>query len=85
MSTIYLDLPVGAGFSFTENEDAYPKTLEDISSSVMEFLRQFMLLFPEYVCRDFYVAGESYGVGKGQRKQHKNLARCGTFLQFGAD
>lgn len=60
MSVIYLDLPVGAGFSFTENETAYATTLEEISFSVTEFLKQFLKLFPWYVCRAFYVAGESY-------------------------
>uniref|UniRef100_A0A6G5A0H0 Putative serine carboxypeptidase n=1 Tax=Rhipicephalus microplus TaxID=6941 RepID=A0A6G5A0H0_RHIMP len=61
MSIIYLDLPFGAGFSFTENKTAYSKSLEEISDSVMEFLKQFLKLFPSYECRDFYVAGESYG------------------------
>lgn len=60
MSIIYLDLPVGAGFSFTDNKSAYLTTLEEISDSAIEFLEQFLKLFPRYVCRDFFVAGESY-------------------------
>ncbi|KAL1485501.1 hypothetical protein MTO96_031922 [Rhipicephalus appendiculatus] len=61
MSIIYLDLPVGAGFSFTDNITAYPTSLEEISFSVIQFFEQFLKLFPQYVCRDLYVAGESYG------------------------
>ncbi|XP_075526697.1 venom serine carboxypeptidase-like [Dermacentor variabilis] len=62
MSVLYLDLPVGAGFSFTEDEEnGYPRTLEDIVVHVKEFLSQFMKVFSEYEYRDFYLAGESYG------------------------
>ncbi|XP_049513874.1 probable serine carboxypeptidase CPVL [Dermacentor silvarum] len=60
MNIIYLDLPVGAGFSFTQNASGYSKSLDDITDDAMEFLRQFFLLFFEYKSRDFYVAGESY-------------------------
>uniref|UniRef100_A0A131Z7G1 Serine carboxypeptidase n=1 Tax=Rhipicephalus appendiculatus TaxID=34631 RepID=A0A131Z7G1_RHIAP len=60
MSVIYVDLPVGAGFSYT-NPDTYPKTLEEIVAHVMNFLKQFLELFQEYQGRDIYLAGESYG------------------------
>lgn len=61
MSVIYLDLPVGTGFSFTGNLTGYSRSLEDITEHVMEFLRQFFELFSEFKDRDFYLAGESYG------------------------
>ncbi|XP_070377071.1 probable serine carboxypeptidase CPVL [Dermacentor albipictus] len=61
MSVLYLDLPVGAGFSFTEDqENGYPTNLEAIVEHVKEFLTQFMKVFSEYANRDFYLAGESY-------------------------
>lgn len=61
MSVIYLDLPVGAGFSFTTNNASYAQKLEDIVSSVKEFLTQFLQLFDYYKDRHFYLGGESYG------------------------
>ncbi|XP_037271079.2 putative serine carboxypeptidase CPVL [Rhipicephalus microplus] len=57
---IYLDQPVGSGFSFDKRE-VYPTTLGEASAHVMRFLRRFLRLFPEYRGRSFYIAGESYG------------------------
>ncbi|XP_075526700.1 putative serine carboxypeptidase CPVL [Dermacentor variabilis] len=62
VSVIYLDVPVGAGYSFTKDTSGYPHNLEDIAAEIAEFLGQFLALFSEYTDRDFYVAGESYGV-----------------------
>ncbi|KAH9363893.1 hypothetical protein HPB48_004092 [Haemaphysalis longicornis] len=61
LNVIYLDQPVGAGFSRTGSPDGYPTTLEELSRDIHRFLEQFFELFPEYKDRDFYVAGESYG------------------------
>uniref|UniRef100_A0A131Z0V2 Serine carboxypeptidase n=1 Tax=Rhipicephalus appendiculatus TaxID=34631 RepID=A0A131Z0V2_RHIAP len=61
MNLLYLDVPVGAGFSYTETQDGYSKSLEDITKDITEFLNQFFQLFFEYKNRDFYFGGESYG------------------------
>ncbi|KAG0445733.1 hypothetical protein HPB47_015465 [Ixodes persulcatus] len=60
-SVLYVDNPVGAGFSFTESEEGYARNLNDTSRNLFEALQQFFTLFPEYVDNDFYVGGESYG------------------------
>uniref|UniRef100_A0A224Z894 Serine carboxypeptidase n=1 Tax=Rhipicephalus zambeziensis TaxID=60191 RepID=A0A224Z894_9ACAR len=61
MSVLYLDLPVGSGFSFTNETGAYPTKMQDVVDHVMQFLEQFLRVFSEYRQRDFYLAGESYG------------------------
>ncbi|XP_037042480.1 venom serine carboxypeptidase-like [Bradysia coprophila] len=60
-SMLYLDSPVGAGFSFTEGDNGYARNENDVARNVYDGLLQFFKLFPEYRARDFFVAGESYG------------------------
>ncbi|KAH6921616.1 hypothetical protein HPB50_003606 [Hyalomma asiaticum] len=57
---IYLDQPVGSGYSFTKN-GKYPSSLEEASNHTIRFLEGFLNIFQEYKDRDFYIAGESYG------------------------
>lgn len=73
MSVIYLDVPVGTGFSSTEDPRGYSTSLEDITEHVMEFLRQFFELFSEFKDRDFYLAGESYGARYSVAVAHQLL------------
>uniref|UniRef100_A0A147BDM0 Carboxypeptidase n=1 Tax=Ixodes ricinus TaxID=34613 RepID=A0A147BDM0_IXORI len=59
---VYLDAPVGGGFSFTNDmKNGFSKDLNDTSKDISEFFRQFLDVFSEYKTIDLYVGGESYG------------------------
>lgn len=56
---LYLDNPVGTGFSFTD-EDGYARNEVDVGNNLYEALVQFFTLFPQLQTNPFYVTGESY-------------------------
>nr|XP_021185927.2 venom serine carboxypeptidase [Helicoverpa armigera] len=59
-SLLFLDNPVGAGFSFTDDEDGYPDNEDDVGEQMLEFLKQFLEMFPELRSAPLFVIGESY-------------------------
>ncbi|XP_037073484.1 LOW QUALITY PROTEIN: probable serine carboxypeptidase CPVL [Pollicipes pollicipes] len=58
---LYIDNPVGTGFSFTEDDAGYATNEEDVGRDLHSALTQFFTLFESYQSNDFYVTGESYG------------------------
>lgn len=58
-SVIYIDNPVGTGFSFT-NEDGFAQNETIIGEHLFEALQQFFTLFPDLQKNEFYITGESY-------------------------
>jgi len=60
-SVLYIDNPVGTGYSFTNDEKGYVRTQEEVGRDVYNALTQFFTLFPELKRNDFFVTGESYG------------------------
>lgn len=59
-SVLYIDNPVGTGYSFTDNDDGYAKNQTAIGEDLYNALIQFFTLFPELQKCEFYVTGESY-------------------------
>ncbi|KAK9745893.1 Serine carboxypeptidase [Popillia japonica] len=57
-SVIYIDNPVGAGYSFTNG--GYVKNETVVGQNLYKALLQFFQLFPELQKNDFFVTGESY-------------------------
>ncbi|XP_027852894.2 venom serine carboxypeptidase-like [Aphis gossypii] len=59
-SILYLDNPVGTGYSFTGDEAGYSTNQTSVGLNAYHALLQFFTLFHEYQHNDFYVTGESY-------------------------
>ncbi|WFD27680.1 carboxypeptidase D [Malassezia nana] len=57
---VYVDQPVGTGFSIVDN-DAYAQSLQQVADEFVMFLRGLSQRYPEYTNdTDVYLAGESY-------------------------
>jgi len=57
---VFVDNPVGVGFSFTQSLSGYSQGEQQVAENMYSLLTQFFQVFPEYVMNDFYVTGESY-------------------------
>ncbi|XP_057329621.1 venom serine carboxypeptidase-like [Microplitis mediator] len=59
-NVIYIDSPVGTGYSFTDNEEGFSKNETQVYEDLYAGLVQFFKLFSELQSNDLYIAGESY-------------------------
>ncbi|XP_011312849.1 venom serine carboxypeptidase [Fopius arisanus] len=57
---LYIDNPVGTGYSFTEHSEGYARNETDVGENLHRALVQFFQLFHELQPNDFFVTGESY-------------------------
>ncbi|VDM65524.1 unnamed protein product [Strongylus vulgaris] len=58
---VYVDNPVGAGFSYVDNDGAFTTNVAEIGQDLLAWLRQFLILHYEYRTRPFFIFCESYG------------------------
>ncbi|KAL4442630.1 hypothetical protein ABPG74_007032 [Tetrahymena malaccensis] len=58
-SVLFVDQPIGTGFS-SLGKSKILKTEEEISQDMHQVLQNFLQAYPQYINRDFYIAGESY-------------------------
>ncbi|XP_063054561.1 probable serine carboxypeptidase CPVL [Engraulis encrasicolus] len=59
-SVLYIDNPVGTGFSFTDDDRGFAQNQDDVGRDLYSALTQFFQIFSEFQPNDFYATGESY-------------------------
>lgn len=59
-NVLYVDQPVGTGFSYTNSSAGLLRTLQQATDHLYNALHQFFQLYSELRDNDFYVTGESY-------------------------
>jgi len=59
-SMLYIDNPVGTGYSFTGQDAGYATNEDMVAADLYSALTQFFLIFDDHQPCDFYVTGESY-------------------------
>jgi cathepsin A (carboxypeptidase C) len=57
---LYVDQPVGTGFSRCSSIFHYDSTEDEIAANIKTFLDGFLVANPEFRGRDFFITGESY-------------------------
>jgi serine carboxypeptidase-like clade 4 len=59
-NVLFVDQPVGTGFSFADHADDYVTGEDEVAEDMYQFLQAFYKQFPQYQHLDFFVTGESY-------------------------
>lgn len=57
---LYIDSPVGTGFSYVSNPDGYVRSEATLTEELYTALTLFFAEFPSLKENDFYIFGESY-------------------------
>jgi carboxypeptidase C (cathepsin A) len=59
-NVLWIDQPVGTGFSWADNLSDFAKEEEQVATDLYQFLQIFLERNPKYANLPFYITGESY-------------------------
>ena len=57
---LFVDNPVGTGYSFTSSDQGYARSQDDVARDLYSALTQFFQIYTDYASNPFIVTGESY-------------------------
>ncbi|CAD5123674.1 DgyrCDS11993 [Dimorphilus gyrociliatus] len=58
---LFIDNPVGTGFSYVTSQDAYSTSVEQIALDLVQVMKSFLKEVKEFKSIPFYIFSESYG------------------------
>lgn len=56
-SVLFIDNPVGTGFSYTDKDECYARNQEHVSKDLYDLLKQFFTVFKHLKNNPFYLTG----------------------------
>lgn len=59
-TVIFIDQPVGTGFSYGDGPASYDTNEKQVAEDLYEFLQKWFAQYPQYSNLPFYITGESY-------------------------
>jgi cathepsin A (carboxypeptidase C) len=59
-NVMYIDQPIGTGFSFTDSWTAFRMTEDQVAEDFYIFLHNFLHKYPKFQGREIFLTGESY-------------------------
>lgn len=80
MNVLFIDNPVGTGFSWVKSSDLYTTTNTEIANDLVTFTKQFMKKFQAFRKTPLYIFSESYG-GKMAAEYALNLYKVSNYLK----
>ena len=57
---LFIDNPVGTGYSFTDSDSGYARSQDDVARDLYSALIQFFQIYTDYANNPFYATGQSY-------------------------
>ena len=60
-SILFVDQPVGTGYSYVESNDLFTNTTEEIAEDLYVCVKTFLEAFPDFQTVPLYIFGQSYG------------------------
>ncbi|CAK7328483.1 unnamed protein product [Dovyalis caffra] len=72
-SIIFVDYPVGTGYSYATTSEAYHLTDTTSAKQVHQFLRKWLIDHPEFTEVPFFLASDSYAGNEAGLQSHINL------------
>ncbi|XP_022820630.1 venom serine carboxypeptidase-like [Spodoptera litura] len=84
-SLLFIDNPVGTGYSFTEHNKGFTTNMATYSNHLFIALKQFLQIFPELKTVPLYLAGESYAgkyVPAMAMEIHKRKEKLGSEINL---
>lgn len=84
-SLLFIDNPVGTGYSFTEHNEGFTTNMATYSNHLFIALKQFLQIFPELKTVPLYLAGESYAgkyVPAMAMEIHKRKEKLGSEINL---